>query len=73
MTRIELLPQIFSLSPDDQLTIAEAIRNHLVGRIAPIEEGEFKAELRCLSAEADEHPADGTPLDVVMERIRKSR
>jgi hypothetical protein len=45
MTRAQLLPEIFKLDAHDQLLIAEAIRNHLVGKIAPIDEAEFRSEL----------------------------
>jgi putative addiction module component (TIGR02574 family) len=73
MTRTELLPQIFKLSPPDQLMIVEAIRNHLVGGLAPADEAEFKAELTRCQAEADADPSSITPLTRVMERLRSRR
>jgi putative addiction module component (TIGR02574 family) len=73
MTRAELLPQIFSLSNDDQVMIVEAIRNHLAGALTSPDEGEFIAELERRAADAQQNPADESPLDAVMLRLRKNR
>ena len=70
MTRQELLPQIFKLSTPDQMIIAEAIRNHLVGGLAPLNETEFKQELERIVADADRNPQDQAPLEVVIQRLK---
>ena len=73
MTRAELLPRILSLSYDDQVMIAEAIRNHLAGTVASVDETEFRAELQRRVADARQNPHDESPLDVVMARLRNNR
>jgi putative addiction module component (TIGR02574 family) len=73
MTQAQLLPEIFKLDPGDQLMIAEAIRNHLAGARAPITEIEFKSELDRRVADADTNPADESPLDEVIARLRTRR
>lgn len=73
MTRAELLPRIFALSSGDQVMIAEAIRNHLVGGLAPVDEEEFKRELAKNVADTRAHPEDGVTLDELMARLKKKR
>jgi putative addiction module component (TIGR02574 family) len=73
MTQAELLPQIFSLSSNDQLMIVEAIRNHLAGGVASVDEAEFNAELQRRVDDANQNPGDGAPLDTVMRRLRANR
>lgn len=58
MTLTQLLPEIFKLDPHDQLMIAEAIRERLEGKIPPIDEVEFRAELDRRAADADANPED---------------
>ena len=57
MTPTELLPQIFSLSNDDQLMIAEAIRNHLARSFLSVDEVELKSQLQRRVTDADQNPA----------------
>ena len=59
MTRTELLPEIMKLDVADQLMIAEAIRNHLAGGLAPVDEEEFKRELDRRLEYARAHPDNG--------------
>ena len=73
MTQAQLLPEIFRLSTQDQVMIVEAIRNHLSGRVAPVDEEEFKGELERRVAHARANPGDESPLDEVMQRLRKGR
>ena len=73
MTRAELLPQIFKLDDHDQLMIAEAIRNHLAGSRAPLDETAFKAELSRRVADADTNPAKQSPLADVVGRLRSRK
>jgi putative addiction module component (TIGR02574 family) len=73
MTRTQLLPEIFKLNADDQLLIAEAIRNHLAGALAPTDEAEFKRELDRRLDDADKNPADESPLADVLARLRNKR
>jgi putative addiction module component (TIGR02574 family) len=73
MTRTQLLPEIFKLQPGDQLMIAEAIRNHLAGARRPLSESEFKAELDRRVADADTNPADESPLEQVIRRLRTAQ
>jgi putative addiction module component (TIGR02574 family) len=73
MTRTQLLPEIFKLAPNDQLLIIEAIRNHLAGTIAPVDEAEFRRELDRRLEDADKYPGDESPLHEVVERLRKKR
>jgi putative addiction module component (TIGR02574 family) len=73
MTSAELLPQIFNLSYAEQREIAEAIRDHLGDHYTPIEKSKFDAELLRRARDADEHPEEGTPLDVVIDRLKRKR
>jgi putative addiction module component (TIGR02574 family) len=73
MTTAEILPRIFQLSSQDQIMIVEAIRNHLVGGIAPVDEKEFRRDLKQRLADAEAHPEDLSSLDDVMARLRKGR
>ena len=73
MTRTELLPQILRLSHNDQIMIVEAIRNHLAGMVASVDEAEFQAELRRRVADARQNPDDEAPLDEAVARIRNKR
>lgn len=73
MTRTQLLPEIFKLNPDDQLLIAEAIRNHLAGARLPVSDLEFRADLDRRVADADANPFDESPLDEVISRLRAKR
>jgi putative addiction module component (TIGR02574 family) len=73
MTRTQLLPEIFKLNADDQLLIAEAIRNHLAGTIAPPDEVEFNRELDRRLEDAEKNPADESPLADVLTRLRNKR
>ncbi len=68
MTTAEILPQIFQLSSPDQIMIVEAIRNHLVGGLAPVDEEEFKRELERRMADARANPHDQSPIEDVMQR-----
>jgi putative addiction module component (TIGR02574 family) len=70
MTRSQLLPEIFKLHADDQLRIVEAIRNHLAGARALLNESEFKADLDHRVADADANPAAESPLHDVINRLR---
>ena len=70
MTQMDLLPEIFKLHPREQLMIAEAIRNHLVGGLAPQNEAEFKRELEDRLKDAELHPDHESPLDETMARLR---
>ncbi len=71
MTSAELLPQILSLSYAEQREIVEAIRDHLRENFTPIDKAEFDAELLRRAKEADEHPEEGAPLDVVIDRLKR--
>ena len=73
MTTAEILPQIFQLSSPDQFMIVEAIRNHLVGGLAPGDEEEFKRELERRMADARANPADDLSLEDVKRRLQKRR
>ena len=69
MTRSQLLPEIFKLDPHDQLMIAEAIRNHLDGKISLVEEAEFKAELDRRVADAQANPDDQISWDELRKEL----
>lgn len=71
MTTAEILPKIFELSGPDQVMIVEAIRNHLVGGLAPVDEEEFKRVLERRMADAQANPQDQSPIEDVMRRLRK--
>jgi putative addiction module component (TIGR02574 family) len=73
MTRSQLLPEIFKLDPSDQLLVAEAIRNHLAGIRAPVDESEFRAELDRRVLDADANPLDESPLKDVISRLRMNK
>jgi putative addiction module component (TIGR02574 family) len=72
MTRTQLLPEILKLTPSDQLLIVEAIHRHL-GTYGTVNEAEFRAELDRRVAEANQNPADESPLEDVLERVRRRR
>ena len=71
MTRSELLPQIFSLSNDDQLKIVESIRINLAGGFSAVDKEIFDAELQRRIDDARQNPDDESPLHEVMARLRK--
>jgi putative addiction module component (TIGR02574 family) len=70
MTLAQLLPEIFKLPETDQLMVAEAIRNRLAGKITPVDEIEFRAELDRRVADADANPKNQSPLADVLARLR---
>jgi len=73
MSSTELLPQIFSLSRQEQVRIAEAIRDHLYGDLSSSTGEELKREMEERSAHARTHPEEDMPHDEVMKRLRKGR
>jgi putative addiction module component (TIGR02574 family) len=73
MTHAQLLPEIFKLSEAEQVLIADAIHQRLIGLPEAVNEQEFREELRRLQSEADADPSSVVPLAKVMEKLRSRK